>query len=374
MKAAACAAAAGLCAGLAQSAPDTFDNYLVDVGPGHVSAGEMLKVSSSAITPIESPKDIVALLNFAGTDEGRKGFGLAVTPARTSLVPLAVQTYLDNPWARLWGGTTFSYAQDRQSLQGTEYRRQALAVNVSYYLDKQEDPHVIARQAFIGCQKQLQPRMAAETARIMALVQGLPPEQVAAAVERIKSEPQRFLPEANAIVRQCFQAAGKPTWNATQFALSAGQAWIRPPGSGGERLSLARTLAISATHGFGTDSLLLNGTLRRSDRQLDLSTLGATPRFDRSTIAAARLTYGHGDARDLYGLVEVSNARSSRTTLPDAVFKFALGIDKRIAEGIWVEFRVGRRHNIDDGREETAGLLNLKLSPTTSLPKALAPL
>ena len=243
MKAAACAAAAGLCAGLAQSAPDTFDNYLVDVGPGHVSAGEMLKVSSSAITPIESPKDIVALLNFAGTDEGRKGFGLAVTPARTSLVPLAVQTYLDNPWARLWGGTTFSYAQDRQSLQGTEYRRQALAVNVSYYLDKQEDPHVIARQAFIGCQKQLQPRMAAETARIMALVQGLPPEQVAAAVERIKSEPQRFLPEANAIVRQCFQAAGKPTWNATQFALSAGQAWIRPPGSGGERLSPARAPA-----------------------------------------------------------------------------------------------------------------------------------
>lgn len=359
-----------LCAA-AQSADDQFKDYLVDIGPGHVSAGDMLELTDTAITTIQAPKDFVALLNGIDSADRNGGFGFGITPARTSLVPLSIAAYRSSHLARLWGGTTFSYAKGRRPLGGVDHRQDAFAVNVSYYLHDRDDPHVAAYEAFRDCAAVRQ-LVTDEAERVLQALAGVPPEKIPEALARSKRNPQ-FLEAASAAAKECARQAASPKWNATQFAVTLGQGWIRAPGAGAPRLSLARTVALSGTYG-PSENTLLNYTLRRSDRVLDLDTIGATPAFRKTTIAAVRLTYGPGEGRDLYGLVEASNVRSSLATLPDAAFKLAVGVDKRVAEGVWLELRLGRRRTLDGGREETAGLLNLKFSTTTTLPKALAKL
>lgn len=356
-------------AALAQDTTDKLNDFLIDIGPGHLSAGEMLKLSDSAITNIEAPKDFVALLNAADSANSQGGFGFAITPARTSLTPLSIASYRSNNFARLWGGTTFSYAKNRSTLDAVEYKQDAVAVNVSYYLNDKDDPHVAAYDAFIDCAA-LRQLVVDESNRVMQSLTGVPADKVQEVLGRSKRNPQ-FLDAANAAARECARNAASPKWNATQFAVTVGQGWIRAGGAVSPRLSLARTVALSGTYG-PTAETLLNFTVRRTDRALDLDTIAATPTYRKSTIAAVRLTYGHGDTRDLYGLVEASNAKSSIATLPDSAFKFALGVDKRVMEGVWLEFRLGRRRSVEGGKDETAGLFNLKFSTTTTLPKAQA--
>lgn len=355
----------------AQEADDKFKDFLIDVGPGHVSAGDMLKLTDSAITTIEAPKDFVALLNGLDSSDKSGGFGFAITPARTSLTPLSIDSYRSNNLARLWGGTTFSYAKNRNPLGGVEYKQDALAVNVSYYLHDKDDPHVAAYDAFANCSP-LKQLVVDESNRVMQSLTGGPPEKIQEVLARSKRNPQ-FLDAASAAAKECARQAASPKWNATQFAFTIGQGWIRPPGAGSPRVTLARTVALSGAYG-PSENTLLNYTLRRSDRVLDLDTLTTTQAYKKTNIAAVRLTYGQGDSRDLYGLIEASNVKSSVATLPDSAFKFALGIDKRVMEGVWLEFRLGRRRSVDDGKEETAGLMNLKFSTTTTLPKAQAKL
>lgn len=353
----------------AQDTKDKFDDFLIDIGPGHVSAGEMLKLSDSAITNIEAPKDFVALLNAADSADSQGGFGFAITPARTSLMPLSIASYRSSTFARLWGGTTFSYAKNRNTLGGVEYKQDAFAVNLSYYLNDRDDPHVAAYDAFINCAP-LKQLVVDESNRVMQTLSGVPPEKVQEVLASSKRNPQ-FLEAANVAARECARNAASPKWNATQFALTIGQGWVRAPGAASSRLSLARTVALSGTYGPSAETLV-NFTVRRTDRALDLDTIATTPAYRNGTIAAVRLTYGHGDTRDLYGLVEASNVKSSIATLPESAFKFALGVDKRVMEGVWLEFRLGRRRSVDGGKEETAGLFNLKFSTTTTLPKAQA--
>lgn len=351
---------------------DDFNDYLVDIGAGHVSASDMLKVSGSAVTTIEAPKDFVAALNAFDSGDAKSGVGLAITPARTSLAPVSISNYVSSPMVRLWAGTTFSYAKNRNTLGGVDYKQDAAAVNVSYYLNAKDDPHVAGYLAFSGCEKRKELNKEV-TDLVLA-------ELAAAGADQAKREAVRLAAKARqpayqtavtAVSRDCARDAAGQKWNATQVAISYGQAWIRAPGASSSRLSLARTMALSGTYGPSTQTLL-NVTLRRSDRELDLETIAASPAYRRSTIAAARLTYGHGEERDLYGLVEVSNAKSSTATLPNTSFKYALGVDKRVAEGVWLEFRVGRRQAVEAGATETVGLLNLKFSTTTTLPKAQA--
>jgi len=48
------------------------------------------------------------------------------------------------------------------------------------------------------------------------------------------------------------------------------------------------------------------------------------------------------------------------------------GLDRKIADGIWIEFRLGRCRVANADSLETKGLINLKLSPTPGTPKLLA--
>ena len=115
------------------------------------------------------------------------------------------------------------------------------------------------------------------------------------------------------------------------------------------------------------DYSLLNLTLRRVDKEVDLGTLATTPSFNSSTLAAARYTAGWGAGRDFYAIAEVSNASQSQNTLANAAFKYALGVDKKLGENMWLELRLGRSRVTNGSGEETAALLNLKIAPSSGV-------
>ncbi len=111
---------------------------------------------------------------------------------------------------------------------------------------------------------------------------------------------------------------------------------------------------------------LVNITVRRNVNALELSSIAATPTYKTSTLAGARWTYRAIDTQDLYALAEVSNVKASSTTTSN-VFKYALGADKRLTEDIWIELRLGRNHTQGGNSEQNTALMNLKLSPKSSL-------
>src|SRR5262249_55165528 len=96
--------------------------------------------------------------------------------------------------------------------------------------------------------------------------------------------------------------------------------------------------------------------------EVDVDSLTTTPVFKSSNLAALRY------ARTLAGpdqrvLAEVSNAKSSKATVANSAFKYALGMDQKIGNtGLWLELRVGRKRTHDDAKDETVSLVNLNWS------------
>jgi len=368
---------------LAEDAKDQIEKFLIDLGSGSISAAEVIGISASAITTIESPKDFIAAVNATNTGDAKAGVAFAITPARTSIAPLSIQTYStrSNYLARIWGGTTLSYAQNINSIADVDYKQNAAAIQISYYLDPDDDPAVAAYKSFANCPK-LQAEIQIETDKLQEALKTAQAENNGrltklerdSVINSFRLKLREDLAKANEEAKACalkgFQAARKK-WNASQLSAAYGAGWIRGTASGASRLSLGRTTSIAGAFGL-SESSLLNVTVRRTTRELDLSSLSATPAYKDSNLVAGRFTYGYGDERDLYVLAEISNAKASSPTLSNAAFKYALGVDKRLTDsfGLWVEFRVGRSRMIDGTSDQTAALLNIKVSPTSTLPKA----
>lgn len=383
--------------GAAQAAEgDDLKDYLVDINGGAVGAHEILGLPASVVSAIQTPKDFVAALNTASGDAGKAGFGISFTPARSGFRPMAVSigdySNKSNLFTRVWGGTTFSYAQGGKTIDGTDYRQTAMAVQVSYYLDPEDDPSIAARKSFSECaphamsnaefltevDKRWQAKIAAKggsqlTGNEIAALKTEVEAEVKA--ENASSGLFKALRDSKAAAKKCVSDGykkAKEKWNKSLVGLTLGQGWIKGPAGGLGRTSLGRHAALSlAWAPRELNNSLLNLTIRRVDREVDTSTLAGTPAFKSSSLAAARYTYGYGDDQDTYLIAEISNAKANKMTEANAAFKSALGIDRKIGDGMWLELRVGRSRAADSGKTESKALFNLKLSPEAKLPKLL---
>lgn len=352
---------------------DPIANFQADLSPGAISAADILGLSASAITAIESPKDFVAAVNGLSSNGGKAGFGLSVTPARTSFAPVSIGAYSSNGWLRAWAGTSFSYAQNTNTLGGIDYSQQALAVHLAWYVHSLDDPAVAAQKAFESC-TELRNLAQAKTNRMLAIVAELRKKQPDAPADVINAQARqqlereekedKFTPAYKACVDEAVNGA-KAKWNASQVAVTLGEGTIRNPATGSSHLSLGSQYSVAGTLGPSTNNLI-NITVRRNVNALELSSIAATPTYKSSTLAGARWTFRALDTKDLYALVEVSNVKASSTTTSN-VFKYAVGVDKRLTEGIWIELRWGRNHTQDGSSEQNTALMSLKLSPKSSL-------
>jgi hypothetical protein len=302
-------------------------------------------------------------------------------------VSLAAYTKRSNVMTRLWGGTVFSYAQSQREVAGEQLPQKAWAVNTSYYLYPEQDPVIAAAEALARCKdlklaqarfdsELRQGRIAAIQAEFSRVPNGAEFEEIEREIKSNAAGPIRLLKAVPAVARACakpaIEAAGA-NWRASRVGLTIGQGWITPAGANAPRQSLGRHLALAVAYGpTDMQNSLFNLTLRRVDRETDLTQLAsASPDRKSSTVAALRFTYGWGDKQDAYVLAEVSNVKSSSATVANSAFKQALGVDYKVGEGMWVEVRHGRSRVLDNGKLENKSLVSFKIAPEALLPGLL---
>lgn len=354
---------------------DPISKYQADLSGGAVSASEILGVTQTAVTTLQTPKDFTAALGALTSDGGKAAFGVAFTPARTTFAPVSIAAYVSNSGARIWAGTTFSYAQNTRTEGSVDYRQQAFAVRVAWYVKAEDDPFVAGYSAFAKCD----PLTKLEQQRGTIMVQlmerlakeRVPPEQREAKAQALmpaEMANKAFIARASVEYKECVDsgvADAKAKWNTSQVALALGEGRIRGAAAGSSDLSLGRNASLTLALGPNPDSLV-NLTLRRTNNSLDVSTIAGTPAYKSNNLAGLRWTYRSVDTQDLYGLAEISNAKANNPAT-SSVFKYAIGIDKRLAEGRWLEFRLGRNRTQDGKEDQTTGMMTFKFSPSSTL-------
>jgi hypothetical protein len=352
-------------------AADPLAAYLVDVTSGSVSASNLVGVSQSAVTQIQTSQDVVVALKPFVSGGSKSGFGLSVTPARTALTPMSGRAYLASGFNRLLGSATVSYAQNNADISAVSYRKQAYSVDTMYYLRLAEDPIAIGEAAFGRCAREFDTRMAALLAEQVATVAAhnagkMSDVEFAIAQSRFSDQLKAQTNEKDTATRACIDAdLKKAPWNSAKIAVSFGQGWIQPTAGGSSR-SLGKTLTLNAQLPLGPDAAAL-GAIRRTQGAVDTDSLATVPTYSSSSLIALRLTYGSHVDESLKALIEVSNAKNNTASTMNNAFKYALGVDKKIFGGMWLEFRVGRNRTSDNKGEQTTALLNLKVSSVSKL-------
>jgi hypothetical protein len=341
----------------AQDNKGTINDYLTDISGGTVTAAGLIGGVKSPITTIEGSQDLILAIQPFTSEEARKaGFGLAFTPAKSTLFPMAGSTYVSGPFMRLVGNLTLSYAQNEATFAGQNTKRQGFSLSTVYYFRLKDDPVWVASEAFKECADK---SGATHAAAIDAIVRADPPvpeaERLAAIVALGDKRAADLFPCIDKKI------AALP-WNAAKASISIGQGRIRPEGDAS--LSLGRSWNLNAQMPAG-DRGLVQISLREARSGLDPASLGKpTLAYTNSRLAAARLTWGGQAASDLRMMVEGSNSKSESAAAFRDTFMFALGIDKKLADGAWLEFRFGRNRTLATGKETNTGLLTLSIAPT----------
>jgi hypothetical protein len=339
-----------------------IDSYLVDITGGAVSAIGLINAQGTAITPIETSQDlIVAITPLTSRDTAKNAFAVAITPAKTTLTPMPGRTYVDKWYGPLLGNLTLSYAQNQASYAGQEYQRSAFSVDTAFYFFVKEDPVYQASAAFKECAD---------------LPNEIAKQEQALNKQRNDGElsSEQFLKKLSELnemraaeLTKCIDAAlaklAEARWNSARMSISYGEGRMHGDG-GGRSYSLGKSIGVNAQYPFGNKGVT-QLSVRHARSALDVDTLGAAESsYKSSSLAAVRLTYGDQAASNMRAMVEVSNSRSSSASAFKEAFMYAVGIDKKILKGTWLEFRLGRNRSVIDGKEQTTGLLTLNLAPT----------
>jgi len=363
---------------IAQEAPKNLSSYLTDVNAGTVSAGNLVGLSESAISQIQTSQDFVVALKPLASNQSKNGFGLAVTPARTSILPVvSAFDYSHSSLSRVLANLTFSYAENSADIASVSYRKSAFSLDTYLYLNATDDPVVAAYEAFGNCPR----RKAADLADAQARIERRKArkELDAAKTSEEREKAQDNLDAAEAVIKQakidaeaahrkCVDDALKSTkWNASRFSASFGAGLIKPDDNSSSRRSLGRTTTLGGILETGKQGATYL-SLRHTSQEVDLSTLGATPQYKSSTLGAARYTYGSKDDNGKWkALIEGSTAKKSDVTMTNRVFKYAVGFDAKVSKGMWLEFRLGKNRTLDGTSDQAMSLMTLNVAPSSTL-------
>jgi hypothetical protein len=349
---------AGTVAHAADPAEKNINSYLVDISGGAVSAGGIVGLDSG-ITPIETSQDLIVAIQPITSADRKSAFGLAITPAKTTLFPMAGRTYASSPYARLLGNLTLSYAQNKADYAGQTYKKSAYSIDTVYYLALDDDPVYAASTAFKRCADDSGKQEETKLGDLVVLKREGKLTQLQFDEEQAKAADKRAS-DLNACIDG---EMAKVPWNSGRMSVSLGAGRISAV-AGNASHSLGQQFNLNAQYPAGPKGLVAV-SLRAARRAPDTDTLGQSQlAFKSSRLAAVRYTYGDQVNTDFRVLAEVSNAKSSSASAYRDAFMVALGVDKKLAKGMWLEFRLGRNRANDNGTEQTAGLLSLNVAPT----------
>ncbi len=352
-----------------------WEDYLADWSGATISASGMLGLEGEAITTIDNKRSLTVALQGLLDDDSGNAFGLALTPARSSLAPMNLSSYASHWYMRLLGSLTLSYAQGATTIEAVDYDRKAYAVDTNFFFDRRDDPAVAYALGFASCNIFRTPTPTMSRAEFDA--------ELAAGVEEPARHPNAdgsaSADDIRARAAECRDGVEKlvnDRWNRSQLSVAYGAARIQPKDHSKPEDSLGKTLAVTLVYSFGkvgplpgidmlSKKFALTLNYRRSTDEPVLETLAAAQTTHKdSSLFIGRLTGGSGSARVF---VEFSDARSREITASQRAFKRAVGLDYRLYEGAWLNLRVGKQRKVDGTDDETGTLFSVSVSPEALL-------
>jgi hypothetical protein len=257
------------------------------------------------------------------------------------------------------GNLTLSYAQNEAEVSGVTYKKVGYSLDTVYFFDLKQDPVYAASKAFQDCANEPKGAELVQQKLSNVLQRKIRNEITQAQADQ---ESKAILTErADALSACATGALAQAPWNSGRMSASYGHGRVR---GGGVSYSLGQQFNVNAQYPVGTPGLV-QVSLRYARKALDPDTLGQTqPDIKNARLAAVRYTYGGDGNSDLRVMVEASNAKQSTASAFRDAFMYALGVDKKLAKGMWLEFRLGRSRINENGTEQTIGLLSVNVAPT----------
>jgi len=347
----------------AKGTPLQFSDFFVNDGALQVSAAALAGVPQSSVNIAESVNDVAVFVQ--GLDSKNKGTGFSIAPARIRKPwpRVELKDYLERKTsALLLANLSLSYAQGNGEVEATKVIRRAVSVSTGGTFFRADDPI----QAMVN--ELAASEGACGKAERMAL---------AAAVAKGQGEAEAKTNLKKALV-QCIDNAQKkldqrwfrPIWSAT---LGTGD--IRADAAGSRTVRLGHAVAVAARYGRGirgTDaaasadefewgwSVAGSFTLRK-DEPVIATLDGAQLKRVDTKVSALKLSAG----TDVWRAVgELSNVGRKGTDTGDRTMKRALGMDYKLGEAWWLNFRYGQRQRASGRGDENASLLSLTISPS----------
>jgi hypothetical protein len=336
-----------------------WSQYFVDSAGGSINAFSMLGVGSDSVVNVQNVRDLTVAVKGFGSHS--TGFGVSVTPARTSFMPMDLSAYASSSFDRVLGSTTLGYAYGTATIGGADYSRQAVSIESNYFFHREDDP--VLAVAYAYRRPECRPLGAAKPGP----AKPAPNPKPTPGSQQMDEDTSPEAEEAKARAAKCRdQTLKNMRWNRSQVSASFATGWIRPEAGNRGQESLGRSFALGLTYGFdGSPSLQKSAaaylTLRRTTNEPILDTL-ALPAVDRksSSLAVMRIA---GGSKTFRGLAEISNADSRQVTESQRAFKQGVGVDYRIMDGTWLSFRFGKQRTVDGSRNEVTSMVSLSYSP-----------
>lgn len=345
--------------------PD-LSELAVDTAPGSVSAIGLLGIAGDRVRSIDNARDLtMALLSQSdGT-----GFGISLTPARSALLPMSLQTYHNNRWAPALANLALAYAQNTTQFDSKSYAQRAVSIETSLFLSRDDDPLEMYWAAIENAPKD-DPANPCSFPSALPSASPTSPSASAAAgpVVPALASPDDTKASNERAARCRTQAWQNIRWNASRAWLSwAAGRYSATDGSTGGR-SLGQTLVAGVTldmqHWLRTPTALTMA-LKRTWDEPTLATLGNPDpeRHDR-TLGTLRLAGGTNSWRVL---AEASRTSDGTPTASERVYKRAVGADLRLAKSTWLIVRTGKQRRIDGNGDESGASVSLSISPSDLL-------
>lgn len=355
-----------------------WSEVTTDQAAAQVSAASLLGLSGEAVSPVENVRGLVVALR--GLDAGgKKGtLGIAIAPGRTAFAPVNLSDYAKEGWqGALWriaAATTLGYAQGNVTVGTVDFERSAYSVETSYYLTREEDPHVALALAYAkGACKPLVAATPATSAS--ASLAAAPPTMDGSVAPggADGSAPKEAAEVKGAADLQAVQARAKAcregladslAWNRARVSLAWAHGSTQRVTGGAGAVSLGSAWAASGLLGLGQQAAVSISHKRSRGEPVQASLVDGPVRTKNNSLTVLRLHVGTATLR---GLLEGSNATQRDDLASQRVFRRAAGLDARMADDLWLNFRVGRRTTLTGDKTESASSVVISYSPKALL-------
>lgn len=360
-----------------------FKDFLLQDGAFSVAAAGLAGVADTAITTVDNTRDAAVYLKAFSPENKGGGFVLAPARARSPFPRISRVQYeaqgVEGYWWRALTSATVSYAQGTNEIDAKSYRRRAVALSTQFYFDhKNDDPISVGLELAHTCYKKfIAPKSDGKSEYdVFMPTIGLPEaERKAAAEKQLKQFSENYT-AYYAICAKPAMDALQSRWYRGQLTLVLAGGDIKQDQAGGASASLGTHAALAVRLGGAISTrtkltaneptfadsgwaFTLSGRLGRNEPVI--STLGSSSIQKRDTsLVAARLALGTDSIR---ALAEASNAKATQASTGELSLRRAVGIEYRLAKGVWLHARYGNRALTTNGQTERAGLMTVNWSP-----------